>query len=211
MMNFKGLQLPCNCIASPKFFLWLFFFFSWLEKTTPRKWMIKIIALNISLFFLTVFFIVVWGAALSLLFPDPCTTYLWWNRWVSCCWVPGFQTFCVFFPTSFVTGVVFTHMLPRQQGSSYDRHSFFLRVWGWILRDAFPPHIFISLLVSSPELIRSVREKKLLEVHNNLNNTVKIGFISFPGNLFLHHLVYYCGQTLISTYLPQTIFEKRSL
>lgn len=82
-------------------------------------------------------------------------------------------------------------------------------VRGWI----HLPIRFISLLVSSSELIRSDRESKLLEVHISLNNTVKKGFASFPPSFFAPSsaLVFYSCQTLINIYLPQMLFEKDSL
>lgn len=164
-------------------------------KLTPMKLGIKIIDFfHIGRIYPSM---MVWGAALRSLFPDSLTLHLQREEQMSLKLLSArFPNAFVFFPIHFVTDVVFTSILPRQQGSSFDRHSSLsVRAQGWITQTSPPPYVFIPFLVSSLELIRSVREWKPLEFHSNLNNMVKITFAPVSSYFSCTVQFFYCCKT----------------
>lgn len=141
---------------------------------------------------------------MSFSLPDHCIPHLCWNQWISHWQVTAFQIFFIFFPTSFVTAVMFTHMLPKQQGSFFDRRSL---LSSQQCRGGFPlSPSFISLFMSSSELTRTVRE----EVHVNLKTQWKKGLLLFSPSFFASLVTYYCQPLMNDEHIftTKTFWEK---
>lgn len=135
----------------------------------------------------------------SFWLPIPCLLNLRLRGEITHCQVPGFQTFCVFFPTSCVTAALFTHMPSRQQDNSLPAETAASPLFGGPEMETTHP-LWLFRFFSESKFLA----EKLLSAHISHAGVGKKTHVK-SLTLFPYLSLYYCYQTIISMYLLQLL------
>lgn len=113
----------------------------------------------------------------------------------------------VFFPIHFVSDVVFTSILPRQQGSSFDKHRPFSESM-WVDHLNILPSTLFYILLSVFSWANQVcqRMESFRVSHKLLNNMVKISFASVSP--YFSCTMYFIAVKLINVFGRNNFWER---